>query len=484
MSSPARLRLRAARLGATLRRVLLASLTVSACARVHEPRPTLEIPAERSEVPRIQHHVVQREVARPVLEPAVVQESEIVSREVVETVMVRGGATVRAEPRPDAPALGQLALGAAVEVYGRVDGTGCMFPWLEVAPQGFVCARSESTSAAPTPMLPSLPGRATLPGIYGSLTKGSKVYDSLDAALAGEGGRVPSSHLTLRRQSATRRGSASAWKTRYGWVREQDLRRLKPSRFHGELVEGLEQPLAWTLPPQGTRSVLVRATAQADAAVVAQLGPRVARPVLEVRDGFVRVEEGWLLREQVRVARRRTAPTPVGPRERWIDVDLTEQVLVAYEGEVPVYATLVSSGRPGHRTPTGIFRISKKVAERTMNSMADSSDRYSVDRVPWTAYFDHGYAFHAAFWHGGFGRTRSHGCVNLSPTDARALYDWMSPAAAPGWSEVYGHEDQPGALVRLHDGQREPEWKGYAKAMHEAAADGAGDDAPVLLARR
>lgn len=470
--------------------MLLVLLSASACTRVGEPRPISAAPsvesgaAEATEpavgvLGSLRSSLAPVEIsARP--SPSAAVESGAAStagsvavvapREVTETVALSGAATVRAEPRVDAPALGQVALGGRVDVYERVEGSGCARSWLAIAPRGFVCAPFERTREEATPVLPELRDGAQIPGVYGSVAKGAFVYDSL-AAVDLELGRVPASHLTVRRERTVIRGERSLWKTRYGLIDQQDIKRFRGSTFHGEMLEdGLTQPMAWTLPAPTEHEVRVQEAPAADSAVVAKLRARRARRVLEERDGFVRVQEGWIARERVRVARAAEAPAEVVAGERWLDIDLSEQVLVAYEGAVPVYATLISSGRPGHRTPTGVFRISKKVAERTMNSMSDSSDSYSVDRVPWTAYFAHGYALHAAFWHGGFGRTRSHGCVNLAPVDARALYDWMAPLSAPGWAEVYGHEDQPGSLVRLHDGSDDqPQWKGYAKDMREAA---------------
>jgi lipoprotein-anchoring transpeptidase ErfK/SrfK len=39
-------------------------------------------------------------------------------------------------------------------------------------------------------------------------------------------------------------------------------------------------------------------------------------------------------------------------------------------------------------------------------------------------YFDDEIALHGAYWHDGFGFRRSHGCVNMSVTDAHWLYEW------------------------------------------------------------
>lgn len=112
--------------------------------------------------------------------------------------------------------------------------------------------------------------------------------------------------------------------------------------------------------------------------------------------------------------------------ERWISVDLYEQVAIAYEGETPVFATLVSSGLPQWSTNEGLFHVYVRYP-RTLMSGADSqSDFYYLEEVPWTMYFDDDIALHGTYWHDGFGYRHSHGCVNLSITDAHWLYNWAS----------------------------------------------------------
>lgn len=475
----------------TARSLLVLLMSMTACFRVGEPRSGSAAPAameaesaaDETDAPTDELVARKAQLERSLTpaddEPvALTTASELPTpKPVIDTVEVLVHTTVRAEPRLDAPALGMVAMGGRVDITERVEGPGCRKRWMAVAPRGFICSKTRKTRRSAHGMLPVVPDFARIPGVYGSVAKDAVVYRSLEAAAAQVDGQAPGRHLTVRREKSATRDGDSFWKTRYGWVRGDDVRRLKGTAFHGQMLDdGLAQPLAWTLPAPQEHAVAVLAEPSAEAAELVRLSARQPRTVLEERDGFVRVEEGWIARDRVRVARISEAPEGVG-EERWLDIDLSQQVLVAYEGATPVYATLISSGRPGHRTPTGIYRISRKVAERTMNSMADSSDSYSVDRVPWTAYFATGYALHTAFWHGGFGRTRSHGCINLAPRDARALYDWMSPLAAPGWAEVYGHESQPGSVVRLRSKRDpEPQWKGYGQELLEASRS----DAPMV----
>jgi lipoprotein-anchoring transpeptidase ErfK/SrfK len=128
-------------------------------------------------------------------------------------------------------------------------------------------------------------------------------------------------------------------------------------------------------------------------------------------------------------------PKLVARKERWIRVDLDRQTLTAYEGDTPVFATLVSSGVAEHATPTGLFRVHAKHVATTMDDFA-ADGAYSIEDVPWTMYFMGSYALHAAFWHERFGNPRSHGCVNLSPRDARWLFFWSLPELPSGWHGV------------------------------------------------
>lgn len=126
--------------------------------------------------------------------------------------------------------------------------------------------------------------------------------------------------------------------------------------------------------------------------------------------------------------------------EKWIDVNLTKQTLVLYEGTEPVYATLISSGEAGlassentTATPRGIFRIHTKHITATMSS-DESGEEFELRDVPYVQYFDTGgYALHGAYWHDRFGTPKSHGCLNLAPEDARRIFDWTEPQVPTGW---------------------------------------------------
>jgi len=121
------------------------------------------------------------------------------------------------------------------------------------------------------------------------------------------------------------------------------------------------------------------------------------------------------------------SPTPVLPpaapgeidEGRWIDVDLSEQLLVAYESHIPVRTMLVSTGLPSTPTPTGQFRIWIKFRYDDMEGPG-----YFIEDVPFVMYFHKGYGLHGVTWHGNFGHPMSHGCVNLPAEEAEWLFNW------------------------------------------------------------
>ncbi len=118
-------------------------------------------------------------------------------------------------------------------------------------------------------------------------------------------------------------------------------------------------------------------------------------------------------------------PFGVAQGEPWIDVDLSSQTLNAYEGNDLVYTTRVSSGLNEFPTVTGMFRIWLRLESQTMDGTRLGYDYY-LENVPYVMYFFEDYALHGAYWHNNFGYPMSHGCVNLSPADARWLYEWSA----------------------------------------------------------
>jgi lipoprotein-anchoring transpeptidase ErfK/SrfK len=112
---------------------------------------------------------------------------------------------------------------------------------------------------------------------------------------------------------------------------------------------------------------------------------------------------------------------PVGNGERWIEVNLTQQRVYAWEGDVLMNSFLVSTGTWAHPTVTGTFSIWNKTRIQDM-----SGPGYYLPDVPFVMYFYKDYGFHGTYWHHNFGTPMSHGCVNLTIPDSEWLYNWAS----------------------------------------------------------
>ncbi|HUH99187.1 MAG TPA: L,D-transpeptidase [Anaerolineales bacterium] len=146
-----------------------------------------------------------------------------------------------------------------------------------------------------------------------------------------------------------------------------------------------------------------------------------------------------------------------------IEVNLTTQTLTAYENEVVLLQTNISSGVPSANhttTPTSPpegFHIQDKYPSKHMGdgNLASGPDDYELPGVPWTSFFtDYGHAFHGTYWHDNFGTPMSHGCVNMRTAEAKWLFFWARPQRKD-WSSYIPQSDKIddigyGTLVNIH----------------------------------
>ena len=282
-----------------------------------------------------------------------------------------------------------------------------------------------------------------------------------DAGVATDGG-VPAMPSILRRvlrrgfyvsvDHEERDGNRRFLRTiRGGYVSADAVTPNDPPDHRGVVLGG-----AWQLPVafvyrDGTHRLLRDPSSGrlSDDGLVARLTPfPVAQEIRRGNHPYAVSSDGFLVRSSsLRIARVHARPAGVGPQERWIHVDLDTQTLVAYVGDEPNFATVVSSGREGHDTPTGLFHIQSKHLSTTMDDLGRGEESYLIEDVPWTMYFEGNFALHAAFWHSAFGHVKSHGCVNLAPADARYLFQWSLPTLPDSWHGVFARVGEPGTAV-------------------------------------
>lgn len=129
---------------------------------------------------------------------------------------------------------------------------------------------------------------------------------------------------------------------------------------------------------------------------------------------------------------------------KWVSVDLYEQVLIAYEGTTPVFATLISSGLADWPTNEGDFNVYLRRERTTMSGANGLPDFYLLEEVPWTMFFDGDIALHGTYWHDGFGYRQSHGCVNMSIMDANWVFEWSADV------RDFTVEDSPDLSVHVY----------------------------------
>lgn len=370
-----------------------------------------------------------------------------------------------AEPARDAPRRGSAARDAVLPLYASRAGAGCSGRWLSVGPHAWVCedAVELTTAAAMQASARTIPeAQDGLPFRYHFVgPDGSFAYKRIEAADLGEPDMQLEPGFAVALLEERVQGGSRYGRTYGGlWVPMRDLGPVRAFAFRGEPIGegGWNKPFGWV----SVDKARVRSSSGAF------LEPRATKarfellPVLEARDvaagKLLRVDEAaWMLASDVR-APVITEPPPevdadVG--ERWIDVDLASQTLVAYEGRRPVFTTLVSTGkgRPGSSTvtPKGTFRVWAKLIASDMDNLEDdnASRYYRMEAVPYVQYFSKGVGLHGAFWHRSFGQVRSHGCVNLAPLDAQLLFSWTSPRLPAGWTAVLPNPHERGSVVRV-----------------------------------
>jgi hypothetical protein len=366
-------------------------------------------------------------------------------------------------PRGDGPRRGSALLGVSLPLFGvRPGGVGCPSRWLLVGPQAWVCQNQVALSAG-APVEPGdWPSPRPADGLpyryYFVRGGGTQAYARFEFADDAAPERELEGGFAVALVEERTKGGQAYGRSRRGlWVPMRDLTPARATAFRGEAIEGGRLDVAFTHLEKTPVYAKPEPGARAAGAPLPRL--RTVRVLEERGQGarlYFRVGEGeWVRAADVRRPVKAPAPADALPGERWVDVELATQTLVAYEGARPVFATLVSTGRGPQgsdlATPRGVHRVWVKLLSSTMDNLEDESaaSHYAIEDVPYVQYFAKSVGFHGTFWHDGFGRVRSHGCVNLSPLDAQWLFEFTGPRLPAGWTGVLPTEYEPGALVRV-----------------------------------
>jgi hypothetical protein len=210
------------------------------------------------------------------------------------------------------------------------------------------------------------------------------------------------------------------YQTQYGWLDGADLQALTPSTFTGILLtRDVPFRFGWVL--ADTTSVNA-AGAPVQGYTRYQLIHEM--PAVTQKAGFIAVgADEWLQQEQVALVDPHVPAEAGAGTCRFIYVNLAQETLAVYNNCKLVFATLVSSGKNSW-TFEGRFAILYKVEYSSIQPPATSTSEYYIEGVPYFMTYAGNFGFHGAYWQDGFGTAASHGCINLSPADAKWLYDW------------------------------------------------------------
>jgi hypothetical protein len=349
-------------------------------------------------------------------------------------------------------------------------GNGCQRHWYRVAGSGFICEDygffvDKQRRALPKDYwIPAARVEAPLPYDYATVVKSDspifwrmpKKEEVLDA-LAG------TASASVRERSVAHHWVAIAKRFKAGgraWIKtvrgyymlEKQIKPVQSSQFAPIFFD--DSPLGQALGPYGTAIAIKASAPIVDEASGDRIGAAERYARFDVNhekqiNGANHVCDGeghCVAQSDIRHFLRHDPPAGVGPKTQWIHVDLTQQVLAAYTGREPQMATLISSGKGEFSTPLGTFYVHKKFHTRTMSGGDTPEGTYYVGQVPWTLYFWQSFAIHGAYWHDGFGETRSHGCVNVPPIAARWLFAWAAPNLPQGW---HGKVGAKGPIVHV-----------------------------------
>ena len=143
------------------------------------------------------------------------------------------------------------------------------------------------------------------------------------------------------------------------------------------------------------------------------------------KTGYIAIgADEWLPEKSVALVSP-LVPAEAGPNTcRFIYVDLSAQTLRVYDKCKLIFATLISSGKNSWTFEGRFTILNKNEPYSSITPPAESTSDYYIEGVPYFMSYAGNFGFHGAYWHDNFGTAASHGCINLSPADAKWLYDW------------------------------------------------------------
>jgi hypothetical protein len=257
------------------------------------------------------------------------------------------------------------------------------------------------------------------------------LYANIENAIAGNAGNTliasQIKYVSLYNKTETEKGRFYQIAT-YEWLSSEYVRKVSIPNFQGYLFKSNPTVnFGWAMDTITSRS--------APGPGMPETGNVYYKySILHIYDTQVIGDTEWVMigvnewiasRYIARVLPNYTKPEGV-TGERWIEINLAEQVLLVYDSGRLVFATLISSGSHPFYTQPGVFQVYKMLVNDRMSGSfeADRADYYYLEDVPYILYYDQLRAIHGAYWNNYLGDQGSHGCVNMSVADAHWIFDW------------------------------------------------------------
>jgi hypothetical protein len=386
-----------------------------------------------------------------------------------------------------APSLGVLRVGTRVaRSLEPVSRAGCAGGWYAIRPRGFVCVGVEATLDLNHPTLaamalgPSLD--AKLPYTYARTRSETPLFE-----------RVPGQEDAVREVGKLRRRAGMAvvgsWKAKEPggtearlallsdghFVRAADLEAAKASELAGvELGKGAELPIAFVV-KRGVRSFRINGTEAEKGDLIEYHSELMLSGRFRSLGGMKywafdgaalrpsgAGDELWVRHQDVTVVLKRvTFPDFVNDTTRWLDLSVSTDTLVAYQGKRPVFVTLLSVARELPETssdtqpasagprpiPLGTFAVTQKDLTFVGKDPAAFGEAFEVADAPWALELSSGQLIHGAYWHDRFGIEHGAGSFALSPADAARLFRFVGPELPTGWHAVTAPANQGTPVV-------------------------------------
>lgn len=293
--------------------------------------------------------------------------------------------------------------------------------------------------SVPLPTTSSDPYLGFVANDYLRVTNGPvEVYSGVDpnSGVDGSATSISDGFVYLSAYESIETGHGTVYRTQSGFVSGGSVARVEPSYLKGlSFYRTPQRAFGWIVSggscpqrtPGGVEDYATRCYTRYT--VFQVLDKRVVDNVT----WYEIAPDEWLDQRLVSVVEPSTARPEGVEGDRWIEVNLHQQTITAYEDGELTFATVASTGRYGAWTQPGSFQVWAKLERDNMTGGLEGSFYYLED-VPWVLYFDQARALHGTYWHDRFGTPTSRGCVNLSPADAEWVYQFAEEGT---WVHVW-----------------------------------------------